>query len=90
MRPPRVSGVGPRPLIGVRTHLGALVLCAQAAGLLIRVHTHPWFQLWAPSPLIWVHANLASGVCWGCLSSVHSPGAEAVGCKRPWLLRRVL
>ena len=24
-------------------------------------------------------ANVASGVCWGCLSSVHSPGAEGVG-----------
>ena len=29
--------------------------------------------------LIWVCTNWASGVCWGCLSSVHSPGAEGVG-----------
>ena len=40
--PPRVSGVGPRPLIGVRT-------------------------------------NRVSDVCWGCLSSIHSPGAEGGG-----------
>ena len=32
-----------------------------------------------PRPLIWVCANLASGVCWGCLSHIHSPGAEVVG-----------
>ena len=37
--------------------------------------------LWAQAarPMIWVHTNWASGVCWGCLSSVHSPGAEGVG-----------
>ena len=79
MRQPRVSGVGPRPLIGVRTHWGSLGLCAQAAGPLIRVHTHLGFQVWVPSLLIWVRANRASGVCWGCLSQVHSPGAEGGG-----------
>ena len=26
-----------------------------------------------------VRTNRASGVCWGCLSSVHSPGAEGLG-----------
>ena len=52
----------PRPLIEVRTHPGALGLCAQAARL-----------------LIWVLTNWASGVCWGCLSGLHSLGAEGVG-----------
>ena len=46
--PLRVSGVGPRPVIGVHTHLGTLGLSAQAAGLLIWVHTDPW--LWACAP----------------------------------------
>ena len=46
---------------------------------LIEVHTHPGFQLWAPSPLIWVCTNWASGVCWSCLSHIHSPVAEGVG-----------
>ena len=79
VRPPGVSGVGPRPLIGVQAHWGAFGLCAQAAGPLIRVRAHQGFQLWAPSPLIWVRANWASGVCWGCLSCVHSPRAEGGG-----------
>ena len=57
----------------------ALGLCACAAGLLIRVSTHLGLQVWAPRPLIWVRANRASGVCWACLSGVHSPGAEGVG-----------
>ena len=57
----------------------ALSLCTPAAGPLIRVRAHPGFQVWAPSPLIWVHTNRASGMCWGCLSCVHSPGAEGVG-----------
>ena len=43
------------------------------------VHAHPGFQLCTLSPLIWVDANLASGVCWGCLSCIHSPGAKVVG-----------
>ena len=30
-------------------------------------------------PLIWMHTNQASGVCWGCLCGVNSPGAEGVG-----------
>ena len=68
--------MGPRPLIGVRPHWGALGLCSQAAQLLIRVRAHLGFQLWAPILLIWVGTNQASGVCWGCLSLVHSPGAE--------------
>ena len=43
------------------------------------VGAHLGFQVWAPILLIWVHANQASGVCWGCLSCVHIPGAEGVG-----------
>ena len=39
----------------------------QAAGPLIRARSHPEFQLWAPSLLIWVRASRASGECWGCL-----------------------
>ena len=73
---------------------------------LIRLHSHPRFQVWCPAgvlgvgprpligvlahwcalglytqatgPLIKVRTNWASGVCWGCLSGVHSPGAEGV------------
>ena len=56
-----------------------MCLCAQAAGLLIRERTHPGVQLWASRPLIWVHANRASGVFRGCLSHIHSPGAEGGG-----------
>ena len=37
------------------------------------------FQVWEPSPLIWVHASQASGESWGCFWSVHSPGAEGQG-----------
>ena len=69
----------PRSLIGVRTHLGALGLCAETAGRLIRVHAYLGFQVCVPRPLIWMPANGASGVCWGCLSGVHSPGAEGIG-----------
>ena len=63
-------------LIRVLSHPGFQVW---APSLLIVVCTHPGFQVWAPSLLIWVHTNRASGVCWGCFSGVHSPGAEGVG-----------
>ena len=85
---PAISGVGthlgfqfwaPWPLMDVRAHPGTLCLCTQAAGPLIRVRTHPGFQLWAPSPLILVLASQASDESWGCLSCVHSPGAEGGG-----------
>ena len=69
----------PRPPIVVFTYLGALDLCAEAAGALIRVRTNLGFQAWAPRPLIGVRTNQASGVCWGCLCGVNSPGAEGVG-----------
>ena len=48
----------------------------------IRVCTHPralGLCTQAARPLIWVHTNQASGVCWGCLSCVLSPGAEGGG-----------
>ena len=79
--PPEISGVSaqsgfqvrvPRVLIDVHAHPGTLGLCTQGAGPLIRMRTHPGFQLWAPSPLIWV---LPAGLQ-VCLSYVHSPGAE--------------
>ena len=44
----------------------------------------------AARPLIRVHTNWASGVCWSCLSCVHSPGAEGVGLQRTRLLWRIL
>ena len=69
----------PQPLIVLCTHQGALGLCAQAACLLIRVRAHPGFQVWVSMLLMEVRANLASGVCWGCLSRVQSPGAEGGG-----------
>ena len=69
---PRATDWGTQPL----GHFGS---DAQAAGLLIRVRAHPGFQLWAPSLLIWVRTGPASGVRWGCLSHVHSPGAEGEG-----------
>ena len=59
----------------------SLGLCFQATGPLIRVRTHFRFEVWAPSLLIWVLTNQASGVCWCCLSRVHSPGAEGGGAK---------
>ena len=34
-----------------------LGLCAQAARLLIRVRTHPRFQVWVPRPLIGVRTH---------------------------------
>ena len=34
------------------------------------------FQVWAPSPLIWVRPIGDSGEHQGCLSLVHRPGAE--------------
>ena len=46
---------------------------------MIGVRTHPRFLVWAPSPQIWVSTNQASGVCWGCLPCIHSPGAERGG-----------
>ena len=43
------------------------------------MRAHPGFELWAPSPLIWVCASQASSVCWGCLPRGHSPVAEGGG-----------
>ena len=63
--PPEVSGVD--------AHSGFQVWVSRP---LIGVHAHLGFHMWAPSSLIWVRANRAPGVCWGCLSQVHRPGAE--------------
>ena len=41
-----------RPLTGGMHRPWALSLCAWAAGLLIMVLAHLWFQVWAPMPLI--------------------------------------
>ena len=35
--------------------------------------------MWAPTPLIWVHASRASGERRGCLSCVHCPGVNGGG-----------
>ena len=88
--PPRVSGVGPRPLIRVRAYWGTLGLGPQAYGLLIRVCPHQGFQLWAPSPLFWVHVTLLQ-VCAGAGHPAFTvQGLRGEGCQRPWLLWRVL
>ena len=68
-----------RLLIGLRTNPRLWACTIRSAGLLIRLRAHPGFQLWAPSLLIWVRANRASGVCCGCLSRIHSPEAEGPG-----------
>ena len=71
----------PRPLIGVCAHPG-FQMCASRP--LIRVHTN--WGLWACAPRqpgYWFGCPLtwASGVCWFCLSGVHSTGAEGAGVK---------
>ena len=68
--------MGTRPLMVVHAHPGFRLW---APWPLICVYAHLEFQMWAPSLLIWVGTNRASGVCWGCLSGVHSLGAEGVG-----------
>ena len=71
-------------------HPGAFCLCTQAAGPLIRVRAHLGFQLWAPSPLIWVRASRASGVGWGCFSVFTGREQRGEGLQRLRLLGRVL
>ena len=78
---------GSQPLIQLRAYPGAFCLCAQAAGPLIRARTHPEFQLWAPSPLIWVRASRASGELRGCFSAFTFQGLTREGRQRPRLLR---
>ena len=73
------------------THpLGHFGSGAQAAGPLIRVRAYPEFQVWAPSPLIWVHASRASGEHRGCFSTFTVQGLRREGHQRPELRRRVL
>ena len=50
----------------------------------------PGFQVWAPSPLIWVCASRASGERWGCFSSFTVQGLRSEGLQGPGLLWRVL
>ena len=88
MHPPEVLGVGaqqgfqvsePRTLMEVRAHPGALCLCAQAAKPLIRVHAHQEFSVvGAQSANLGAHQPGSGRFC-GCLSRVHSPGAEGGG-----------
>ena len=74
--PTRGFSCGPQATDWGTSPLGHFGSGAQTAGPLIRVPAHSEFQLWAPSPLIWVPASRASGERWGCFSSVHSLGAE--------------
>ena len=51
----------------------------------IRAPAHPRFQVWAPSPLVWMHANLAQ-VCAGAayqaltVQGLRHGGARGQGC----------
>ena len=68
-----------RLLICLYTHSGFQVWAPRQ---LIMVHTYPvglGLCAQAAGSLIRVRINLASGVCWGYLSSVHNLGAEEVG-----------
>ena len=87
---PRLQVLRPAGVLGVCVHPGAFCLCAQAAGPPIRLRAHPEFQLWAPSPLIWVLASWASGERWGCFSVFTVPGLSGEGRQRPGLMQRVL
>ena len=80
---PQATDWGMHPL----AHFGS---GAQAAGLLIRARTYQVFQVWAPSPLIWVRASRASGERWGCFSSFTVQGLRNEGLQGPGLLWRVL
>ena len=97
-QPGRLSGhvptlcfrCGPQTTDWGMSPLGHFWSGAQAAGLLIRVRANPQFLLWAPSPLIWVHASRASGERWGCFSAFTVQGLREEGCQRPRWLWRVL
>ena len=80
---PQATDWGTHPL----GHLGS---GAQAAGPFIRALAHPEFQLWAPSPLIWVCVSRASGERLGCFSVFTVQGLRGEGRQRPCLLWRVL
>ena len=80
----------PAGVLGVCAHPGTFCLCTQAAGSLIRARAHLEFQLWAPSPLIWVCARWASGERWGCFSAFTVQGLRGEGCQSLQLLWRVL
>ena len=54
------------------------------------MRAHPEFQLWAPSPLIWVRANWVSGESWGCFSEFTVQGLRGEWHQKQRLLQRVL
>ena len=88
-RPPTQSfRCGPQATDWGTHPLGHFGSGAQAARPLIRVRAHPEFQLWAPSPLIWVRASRASGECRGCFSEFTVEGLRGEGRQRPRLLLR--
>ena len=67
-----------RPLIWVHTDpgFGSVRWGSGASDQGVRP---PGVSVVGAQSMIWVRANRDSGVCWGCLSGVHSPGAEGVG-----------
>ena len=67
MLPPRVSGVGPSPLIGVCTYWRSLDLVPRRPAA-YQGACPPGVSVSVPSPLIWVRTSPALGECWGCLS----------------------
>ena len=73
---PQATGWGTGPL----GHFGS---GAQAAGPLIGAHAHLEFQLWAPSPLIWVRTSRASGELRGCFSMFTIQEQRGEGRLRP-------
>ena len=80
---PQATDWGTHPL----GHFGS---GAQAAGPLIRVRAHPEFQLWAPSPLIWVPATGLQVSAGAAYPAFTVQGQRGEGRQSPWLLRRVL
>ena len=82
-----ICGFGP----GVRGRSLAVGLCAGQPATELGTHpselsgvgAQPGFQLWEPSPLMWVHASRVSGECWGCLFAFTVQGLTGEGCLRP-------
>ena len=89
--PSEVSGVGPRPLIGVRAHWGTLGQVPRQPGHLSGPVPTRSFSCGRPvSLLIWVRANQASGTLGLLIQAFTVQGLRWEGRQRPWLLRRVL
>ena len=97
-QPGRLSGhapiqgfrCGPQATDWGTCSLGHFGSGTQAAGPLIRACAHPEFQLWAPSPLIWVRASRDSGEHGAAYPEFIVQGLRGEGHQRPRLLRRVL